>query len=212
MVEPIYKPGQLECVAGKLTFTPKWLLICGVGTGNESEDAHKLWPRCEIIGLEPATAAFDAVKDRFVGRLLNKAAWLRKTTLRLYASDTCLYGNLFNLEEDKGDYTNVWPGKVVVGVQTTTLDALSEELGPFRSDVFLWMDVEYAELPVLMGARKLLESGAVRAVNFENHPSSVCPGKSLAVQDVLTMHGLEKVCEYMHEGGHHWDELWEVRT
>lgn len=214
----LYKPNQLGKTVPYLGFAPKWFIVCGVGVGGEALAARKVWPRCRIVGLEPAPAAH-ALMNRsgmFPGTLVNAAAWLRTTRLFLWSGDTALYGNLFNLAADFGPdgTTQVRPGNAgpPVVVDAVTLDDLSIEIGPFDEDVFLWMDVEYAEVAVLIGARRLLESGAVRAVNFENHPVTVCPGKSLIVRDILAQHGLTKVLEYENEGAHHWDELWVGRT
>lgn len=195
----VYKPTQLRGILDRLSFIPSWFLDVGVGVGGEALVARESWPSCSILGLEPSWAAYEACRSFFPGTLLPVAAWMRKTKLEMWAVDTELNGNLFGLETAERAI-----------VQADTLDNLSSTYRPFL-DVFLWMDVEYAEPAVLLGSLKLFSEKRIKAVNFENHPPTVAPGKSLFVRDFLTWHGLQCIHEYEHEGGHHWDELWTLQ-
>jgi FkbM family methyltransferase len=196
----MYKPRQLDEVAPLLGFVPEWFIDCGVGAnGGEAFAARRLWPDCKIIGFEPNPNAFRAMQPHYPGDLLQQAVWLRTAILPIHSSQTDLQANFFIPE---GETTLVY---------TTTLDAVDAyHRGPFRK-AFLWMDVEHAEVAVLIGARKLLERGAILAVNFENHSHVACPSKSLIVRELLTWHGFQHAKTYVVEGEHHWDELWLLR-
>ena len=56
-----------------------------------------------------------------------------------------------------------------VSVQTTTVDKLCEG---FDGTVFIWADIEGAELRMLRGATELLSSGRVLGLNLELWPQN----------------------------------------
>ncbi len=129
------------------------------------------------------------------------AAWDRDETRTLHKAHDLLHGTLFVnwdhivRDDPTGDSSDQ------ADVMCWTLDTMDRECGPFE-DVFLWMDVEGAELRVFRGAEGLFSRGAVRGVNVESRPDL-----NTQIAAFLTRHGLRHVHSYF-ESETVRDEVW----
>lgn len=149
---------------------PKTLLNIGVGPvpHNEAETFRKLWPKMNIIGLEPNIDIFIERFSRYPGKMYPWGLW----------SVSCLKA-LTMVKASKGkssvldphpDWAGKWSFDKRISTKSvincTTLDQLDEILG-FPEDIFLWMDIEGSELEALKGGHKLLASGRVKWIDVE---------------------------------------------
>jgi FkbM family methyltransferase len=136
---------------------PLFFLDMGVGKVNtEAYDVHRSWPKTKIIGLEPDIGRYNQCKLSYPGKLINCAVG-RKNGFTV-------------MQKTKGPMT-VFPRKYhitrdTVKVKVRSIDSLNNEFGPFKK-VFIWADIEGSEMEMLLGARKLINSGEVIGFNLE---------------------------------------------
>ena len=67
-----------------------------------------------------------------------------------------------------------WVPQSSYAVAGRTLDYLSEQYGPF-TNAALWIDIEFAELAALKGARQLLEARQIRLINLQSYAHLMLP-------------------------------------
>ena len=142
---------------------PKTLLNIGVGPvpHSEAKTFRKLWPTMRIVGLEPSPDTFAKRISDYPGELYPWALWSIPCD-KVFNAMKLLSGQSSFLDFE---VTKSRPCKKIL-VSCITLDQLDETL-KFPEDIFLWMDIEGAELEALKGGHKLLESGRVKLVNLE---------------------------------------------
>ncbi len=150
---------------------PKVLLNIGVGPKPhcEAEIFKKMWPDIRIIGLEPNLKTFRDRVGSYPGELYPWALW-----------NTPCIKKLFAVTKSPGKSSMLNPNPYWIGkwsfkigkeckeilVNCVTLDQIDEALG-HPHDIFLWMDIEGAELEALRGGRSLLASGRVNWIDME---------------------------------------------
>lgn len=194
MTEPTakYKPyavGQAQDVIPLIDFTPRWLIDCGPGFGQEAKEFKERWPNIRVIGLEPSPTTLDLLLGNYPGTLYSYAAWSSSGSMNLFGADTEMGASLV--------YQGNNP-QARLEVQTIKLDTLNLGIGPIE-DAILWADVEGAEREVLLGASDLIKNGKIRLINVEVHD-----GESEQSMDALCASlGFKKVKSYAHNGAHH---------
>ncbi len=150
---------------------PKTLLNIGVGPlqHNEAEVFKAKWPEIKIVGLEPNPDTFTERVSGYPGKIYPWGLW----------SVSCLK-TLTMVKEAKGKSSMLEPDPKWKGrwsyknskvcrkevVSCVTLDQLDKAL-KFPKDIFLWMDIEGAELEALKGGHELLKSGKVKWIDLE---------------------------------------------
>ncbi len=192
---------------------PKTLLNIGVGPipHNEAEVFNKRWPKMRIIGLEPHVHVFKQRHKNYPGKLYQWALW----------SIPCLK-TLTVVRQSKGKSSMLEPDERWIGkwsyksekvcsqeiVVCVTMDQLDEALG-FPKDIFLWMDIEGAELEALKGGRRLLESGRVKWINLEVsvQPRRIGEPSEDDLSDFLGQYGFS-VCLRYDIGTHFQNTVW----
>jgi FkbM family methyltransferase len=156
-----YNPLQALDIIRVLDFEPKWLLDCGPGFGQEALRFKEKWPSISIVGFEPNRETHVLVEPTYPGFLF-----------RLAVSDKDGAGILYNTDRAQGaslrkpdDYR---PDGTAAPTEFVTLDTAMALYAPSPvTDAVIWADVEGSEAAVVRGAAKLVESGAVRAINVE---------------------------------------------
>ena len=151
----------------KLFKEPKCFFDCGPGViDSEAWFIKKYWPNCKIIGIEACPDRYKNLKRKYPGILINKALDFKNSEEYGYIGGT--YGQfMFGLEkEDPNKGKN---DHIKIKVKTVTLDYIEQKYGPFES-IFIWADIEGAELRMLQGATQILSSGKVIGLNLELWP------------------------------------------
>jgi hypothetical protein len=165
----------------------EWFVVGGTADANEAQTVKARFPDVRCFGVEPNLELYMKQRESgFPGELVRCALWSLETDLRL---EIPYWGD--DLAPRSGSVCRPYPspdiGQHVIGqsyrVVGRALDSLSCEYGPF-TNVVLWLDIEYAELEALKGARDLM--GQVLLINLETF-AQLQP----AIDDYLRPHGLE---------------------
>ena len=158
----------LELVGGKSI--PGALYNIGVGPSEEEHNEavffKQMFPDIEIFGVEANPKFALSRSKNYPGSILSKGVWSEKCvkTLSVPLSGTGR-SSLLNAREEwaKKKSFNV---AETIDVECTTLDAFDVIAGkPDR--IWLWMDIEGAELEALKGAKNLLQSRRVDVITLE---------------------------------------------
>lgn len=185
-----YNPGQFRSVLPFIVEPPTALVLAGPADGNEAQIAVELWPSLIVVGIEPYPPAREyQLRKRWPGENLLPAALSDSCgTERLYLHpDAQTQGRASRLRHDFG--------AGFIDVPTITLDEIDRRhLAEIRRGVFLWLDIEGAELRALRGATQLLESGKVSYVNVE--ALDRCVEENAEIDRILTDAGLSCVGEW----------------
>jgi FkbM family methyltransferase len=154
-----YCPGQVSSIYPHINFVPKWFILGGPDNGDEAQVIKRDYPNVSVIGLEPDRACYDfQVASQFPGTLIQKGLWSSAGTHGLFT--TANGGVLLSVP-----YGRNYP--LSYKVETTTLDQLDSEYGPFI-DGILWLDIEGSEMDALQGGEKLLSrSDGIRLMDIE---------------------------------------------
>ena len=143
-----------------LEYVPKDIMIVGTGgTCEEAQVFREEWDEVEIYGMEANPRAADAVEKNFPGTLFRKGAWSSKCEKEIYTKKGWMDGTtMFEHATDQAQ----WKSEEVECVRL-------DDIGGFRrrrDGGVLWLDVEGAELDVLIGSqRKFIKH--VDVVNVE---------------------------------------------
>lgn len=150
----IYNPGQVSVLFKHITKDPGWFILGGPADGDEAQVFHAHYPTIQIIGIEPCKLMYDIQIQRgFPGTLLNVGLSDQEGVgiLRQNGRMSSMVRDTRGSEEE---------------IPLTTLDALSEEHGPF-TDAILWLDIEGMEYRALLGAKRLLHRKDIFLLNLE---------------------------------------------
>lgn len=137
-------------------------LDIGVGYINtEAWYIKQQYPDVKIIGIEPYDLRFNQIESSFPGEIYNFAVGDTNTNDKFY----------FALKQNgnhlRGPHTFERPGiSREINIDYYTLDSLDKYLG-FGEKIFVWADIEGAELKMLKGAVELLKSGRIVGLNLE---------------------------------------------
>ena len=131
-------------------------------------------PDVEIYGVEPNPITyFDRIND-YPGNLYQIGVWSENSVQELNMSRDFGHSSFLKQEEEwikrvktKGTHDSSVIIDDRVSVLCQTIDSLDNFFGN-PDNIFIWMDIEGAELKALKGARALLESGRVKGLFLES--------------------------------------------
>lgn len=143
-------------------------LFIDVGVGKSKSEA---WGREEgftIIGIEPCTNKYNALKDSYPGKLLNIAVSDKEGEVGCWEHPK--YGIVLFMDDDK---INIDGNFKATTKKTIKLDSL--EWQGF-DEIHIWADIEGSELFMLKGATEMLSSGKVKWINLEIRKNAITEG------------------------------------
>ncbi len=169
------------------------------GPGKLNSEAwlvKKKWPKVSVIGVEPDVKRFEHLKPKFPGKLLRCAISDKDGTISMQRID----GMSINFPR-----ANQINPKSRFESKCRSFDSLAAELFP-KGSVFVWADIEGAELLLLKGAEKTISEGRITGFYLEVWRERQCDGWATReeVTSFLTSRGY-----YEHQvvvmGKHHGD-------
>lgn len=155
-------PDPLAVLVPYLDREPEWLVLGGLGDSPDGQEALQRWPKAKLLGVDPDPRSIAWQREHgwpadaplFEVALAAGCGFKKKM-----AMDQLNCASLHELQ------LVAVPKSKIVCVPTVTLDTL-DALFRFENAV-LWLDLEDYECFALKGARHLLRSGRVLAVNVE---------------------------------------------
>ena len=155
--------------ASKLSGGPPAIIFdVGANIGEFAEYCLKAFAECEVHAFEPSVATFEILTNNL--KRANAAAHVHNVGFsdeqreaELYSSEPgSTIASVHQLERPirpfRDEFTEV--------VKLTTIDAFCKEQGIARID-YLKLDIEGHVYHALVGARALLDAGAIRFIQFE---------------------------------------------
>lgn len=139
-------------------------LFLNFGPGVKSSEAwtvKEVWPDTKIIGVEACDRRYENIKDAYPGKLYHMAVDECEGMSTGYIGGR---HGMFKFGLEKEIKVN---NHRKVSVRTTTVDNIYDE-----GTAFIWADIEGAELRMLRGATRLLESGNLLGLNLELFPQN----------------------------------------
>lgn len=155
----------MDRVLVEIVGVPRTLFNIGVGQPPHNEARHFVarFPEINVFGLEPLTKSFIQQAPGYPGHIYPWGLWstagfkkLQRTTDQGNSSLMLFTPALGRRMDRCGED---W-------IYCTTLDTLDKLVG-CPKDIFLWMDIEGAEVEALKGGLSLLASGRVRWIFLE---------------------------------------------
>lgn len=185
----MYNPGQLRQIAKWIPDDLEWFVLGGPADADEAQTMHALRPDVKIFGAEPdlqmrrfqENLKFPGVLTGYAISDINDLVPLTRPGSDFEA------GRRASIVREMEGSTRTVPSR--------TLDRLAEIFGPWRN-VFLWLDIEGAELLALQGATTLLRERRIVLANLEVHATN-----RAAVIELLDAAGLRHVDEWNSNGG-----------
>jgi FkbM family methyltransferase len=148
---------------------PDWLVDVGVGMGKEAHELSELWPKLDVLGLEPNAETLVKVAEDYPGLLLNCGVWRFKVSMLLHQPESN--------PQQASVYAHYPNGRMA---EFDALDSICEANGCSPDNGILWLDIEGAELEALFGAEKMLSHGCFTAINLEERETPLWPGACTA--------------------------------
>ena len=177
---------------------PDLFLDFGPGRPNwcrEAWVAKEVWPGCTVIGAEACEERYNRLKKTFPGELHHMAVDAQEGSTEGFVGGR---HGMFMFQHEKEQEAKHNNHKKVT-VRTTTVDSLYT-----GGTVFIWADIEGAELRMLQGATETLASGNVLGLNLELNPRNSFRGPERCsadeVIDFLAPYGLECRGSHSHPG------------
>lgn len=149
---------------------PKTFYNIGVGQDEESMNEANFFkqnfPDIEVHGVEANPNFAKTRQENYPGNLLCKGIWSKKCRKTLTVPTTGTgRSSLLKAREEWAKSRNFVKSELIE-VECITLDDL-DRLAGNPEKIWLWMDIEGAELEALKGAKELLSSGRVDCISFE---------------------------------------------
>jgi FkbM family methyltransferase len=147
----------------------------GANTGSYSRLLHTLFPGSQIYAFEPNPIAFNILSEKLAGtgvKLFNvgMSDVFGQSKLMTYANGLdSEHATLFPdvLTDIHGSQKNI-----AVAIDLTTLEAFCDSNDVDRID-FVKIDTEGNEYRILCGAKKMLDSGQIKIIQFEFNEMNV---------------------------------------
>lgn len=188
---------------------PKTLYDIGIGQEphNEAKAFQQLWPDITIIGLEPDLKVFCDRVDEYVGILYPWGLWKENAICKFSISNYHGWSSLLHPHHEWINYTkngdnmdHISGGLIFtegVLISCITLDHLDKMLG-CPQDIFLWMDIEGAELGALEGGKDTLASGRIKWIDVEisRKPRRFEEPSEVMISDYLKQYNYCKTIQY----------------
>lgn len=183
--------GIWQRVVDAVTTPPDLFLDIGPGTvGSEAWEAAKDWFNTRIIGFEPCVDRFKILQaGGYPGDLSNVAVSEIDGEIPILMGDE-YYQSILAPPID-ADEMQFYEDRMI---QSVTLDTVVAAIGQHET-VFIWADIEGAELRMLKGAKRLLFSGQVVGLNLEVREKRPAEGWCTAgeVAEFLAGYGFDVV-------------------
>lgn len=176
--------------------SPAWVVDVGAADGAMARAALDSYPSCEVICLEPCSSTFSEMKNalsRYGERVhfihAAVADYTGETQLHITTSKfaNSLFPQLEKYKKENPDIREI----SFETVKVVSLDSLELDLAA-RADGILKIDVEGAELEVLLGGRKFI-SEKVDWIIIELSFSRRTGGFFLRILNLLDEYGFELV-------------------
>jgi len=181
----------------EIGFIPKTLVMAGVGiSSNEGIAFKEMWPKSELIGIEPNPHSCQGIRETWPGALFERALSTTDNQLvDLHFSHSWKNGSsLIQPEAKPGSRSHTVP------VKTMTLDSLipfSKKVQKDKDRTYaLWLDVEGSELSALKGGVELLKQTGAINIELTGRPRSPGWVSPMEVHSFLSSNGFVQV--YIH--------------
>lgn len=177
--------------------TPKVFLNIGVGpskklrlpsgrslmTNREAVRVASTWPGIRIIGFEPNIDLFVERLVDYPGELYPWGLWCESCFKMMTITPNDGNSSILPFEDKNHTYQQS-------PIACTTLDCIDREM-QLSDDIFIWMDIEGAELEALKGGSQLLSSGRVKwiAVEVEHKSRRTGAPSEDDISDYLSTYG-----------------------
>lgn len=184
-----------QTIAEYVAVPPAVLYDIGVGAKTEWKFLPEVWPKLQVIGVEPNPEQCRTLKiNGFRGELHPVALGIEPGIRPLYLTPG---------HPNTSSFFRTATATHAIDVAVWTLEHLDAISGrPER--ILIWMDAEGAELEILQSGSDLLRSGRVRWLNLEVRDTTPAAGWPSAQQihDHLTALDYLRVVEYGHCHSH----------
>ena len=196
-------PDPMAVVKPFLTRDPQWIVLGGLGDGNEAQCALRHWPAVQLIGvdLDPRAITTQQRAGWPAGHPLLQVALGAEVGVHRATLDqlNCASIHPSVVKASPGPYRNV---------AATTLDLLEASYGPF-DDCLLWLDLEGWDSEALHGGVGLLGSGRVLLLNIEVRYETEAENRDMS--ELLGLLGYVRVWVWFRQWWGH-NELWVKNT
>lgn len=154
---------------------PKAIIFdVGANSGDYTRELQRAFPGATIHAFEPNPTIFESLKQTgAVAHCIALGSQPESLDLYNYEEGTGDGGGHASLHQGVFSIVHGVDNVQSVKVQVTTLDLFCETHNIERID-YLKIDTEGHELDVLKGASRLLESGGIKAIQFEFNSMNVC--------------------------------------
>lgn len=174
---------------------PKVFLNIGIGpsrngSNREAEVIAETYPDIKIIGFEPVIDLFIKRQVDYPGELYPWGLWSEPSIKTMMVKpDTGQSSILKHIKEDHAYLETL--------ISCTTLDHIDCAI-QYPDDVFIWMDIEGAELEALRGGHKLLQSGRTKWIVSEvaHKPKRIGQPKGRKLTEHLKQYGFIPSIKY----------------
>lgn len=196
------KMETIDLLTKNVLSIPQTLFNIGVGPKPhcEAEIFKEIWPDIRIVGFEPNIKTFNGRIGDYPGELYPWALWNIPSIRKLFA--VTKFPGKSSILQPRSDWTgkrNFNIGKTCqeILVSCVTLDQIDEALG-HPHDIFLWIDIEGAELEALRGGCSLLASGRVKWIDMEISHKARRIGEpdEDSISKFLSVYGFSLKCKY----------------
>lgn len=180
---------------------PKYFFNVGVGpskkgSNKEANVVSRIWPGINVIGFEPNIGLFLARSKDYPGTLFPLGIWNTPGPQTMMMTPNKGQSSILQVEKQFEKHLLSSESTKVV-INCITLDCLDRALSNPR-DIFLWMDIEGAELQALKGGSRLLGSGRVKWIILEvaHVPKRIDQPSGADIKDYLSQYGFQPKQKY----------------
>jgi hypothetical protein len=161
--------GEVPRIVSYINGEPQTLYNIGVGPlpHNEAHEFKKLFPELNVKGLEPQYGVFVERYKDYCGDIFPWGIWSEQSIKKMHLVHSLGESSILPKKKTwSWGRTKRLRNTGTTYISCITLDQFDELMG-FPEDIFLWMDIEGAELEAFKGADRLLSSGRLKWVDCE---------------------------------------------